>query len=227
MFASLATLSNWWILGFYVISLPFISYLNCKLHFCFILRLLRCELSATVFLIPHLLTLIHPCVDYSYIHGIFSALCFLKRCVIKISPTPLLTVCFQPFPTQLKVAPISVLWRQCYLKLSSDLANYIPCLLPRPRRIKLHSLILFCAPRNARVSQCLQFFIPFTAELWDSLHASVFSPIFDMIFFFNGKIFITSQTLDNPFSYTLWRPLHSVGLFTVYLLLLLTRAPFQ
>ena len=93
-----------------------------------------------------------------------------------------LTDCLQPLSLRRNVASLAIFYRYFHANCSSDLANCMPPLLPRPRCTRLSS---FSHPysvhlSNARVNQYSKSFIPFTGKLWNSLPASVFPPSYDL-----------------------------------------------
>ena len=72
--------------------------------------------------------------------------------------------------------PLSVFYRYFHANCSSELANCMPPLLPRPRNTCLssHAHPYTVQTPFARVNQYLQSFLPSTGKLWNRLPASVF-----------------------------------------------------
>ena len=98
-----------------------------------------------------------------------------------INSSPL-TVCLQPPSYHSNVASLALFYRYFYANCSSDLANCVPPLLPRPRCIRFAS---FSHPysfhfSNARINKYSQSFFPFSGKLWNSLPASIFPPAYDL-----------------------------------------------
>ncbi len=74
------------------------------------------------------------------------------------------SICLQPLSYRCNVASLAIFYRYFHANCSSDLANCMPPLLPRPRCTRLSS---FSHPysvhlSNARVNQYSQSFIPFS-----------------------------------------------------------------
>ncbi len=69
--------------------------------------------------------------------------------------------------------PLSIFYRYFHANCSSELANCMPLLLPRPRRTRLSSQAHFYTVQTpyARVNQYLHSFFRFTGRLWNSLTA--------------------------------------------------------
>ena len=90
-----------------------------------------------------------------------------------------LTDCLQPLSHRRNVASLALYF---LANCSSDLANCMPPLLPRPHctRLASSSHPYFVHLSNARVNQYSQSFIPFSGKLWNSLPASVFPPAYDL-----------------------------------------------
>ena len=90
--------------------------------------------------------------------------------------------CLQPLSHRRNIASLALFYRYFHANCSSDLANCVPPLLPRPRCTRLAS----SSPpysvhlSNARVNQYSQSFFPFSGKLWNSLPASIFPPAYDL-----------------------------------------------
>ena len=120
----------------------------------------------------------------SHVWGGFTHTALLNKVESKafrlINSSPL-TDCLQPLSHHRNVASLALFYRYFHANCSSDLANCMPALLPRPRCTRLAS---FSHPpysvhlSNARVNQYSQSFIPFSGKLWNSLPASVFPPAY-------------------------------------------------
>ena len=122
---------------------------------------------------PQLLTLyrslICPCMEYaSHVWGGSTHTALLNRveskvfCLINSSP---LTDCLQPLSHCRNIASLALFYRYFHANCSSDLANCVPPLLPRPRCTRLasssHPYSVHLS--NARVNQYSQSLNPF---LW-------------------------------------------------------------
>ena len=88
----------------------------------------------------------------------------------------------QPHFHRRNVASLALFYRYFHANRSSDLANCVPLLLPRPRCTRLassfHSYSVHLP--NARVNQYSQSFIPFSGKLCNFPPVSVFLPAYDL-----------------------------------------------
>ena len=139
---------------------------------------------------PQLLTLyrglIRPCMEYvSHVWGGSTHTALLNRVESKtfrlINSSPL-TDCIQSLSHRRNVASLALFYRYFHANCSSDLANCVPPLLPRPycTRLASSSQPYSIQLSNERVNQYFQSFIPFSGKLWNSLPASVFPPAYDL-----------------------------------------------
>ncbi len=97
----------------------------------------------------------------------------------RLISSPPLTSFFLPLKSRRNVASLSIFYRYFHAHCSSELANCMPPLLPRPRCTRLSSQAHSYTVQTpyARVNQYLLSFFPFTGQLWNSLPASVFPPV--------------------------------------------------
>ena len=121
----------------------------------------------------------------SHVWGGSTHIALLNRVEAKafrlINSSPL-TDCLQPLSHRRNVASLALFYRYFHANCSSDLANCVPPLLPRPycTRLASSSQPYSVHLSNARVNQYFQSFIPFSGKLWNSLPASVFPPAYDL-----------------------------------------------
>ena len=101
---------------------------------------------------------------------------------------------------------------------SSDLANCVPPMIPRPRCTRLASSSHPYSDHlsNARVNQYFQPFIPFSGKLWNSLPSSVFPSAYDL----NSFKREVSRHLSHSFGSWIWTlpwTCTSMGFFFIFL----------
>ena len=124
-----------------------------------------------------------------------------SKTISLINSSPL-TDCLQALSHRRNVASFALFHRYFHANCSSDLANCVPPLLPRPRCTRLasssHPYSVHLS--NARVNQYSQSFIPFSGKLWNSLPASAFPPAYGLNFF-KGKV---SRYLCHSFGSRIW-----------------------
>ncbi len=106
----------------------------------------------------------------------------------RLISSPPLTSCLLPLKSCCSVASLSIFYPYFHANCSSELANCMPPLLPRPRCTRLSSQAHSYTDQTpyARVNQYLLSFLPVTGKLWNSLPASVFPPVYDLNAFKRG-----------------------------------------
>ena len=99
-----------------------------------------------------------------------------------------LTDCLDSLSHGQNVTSLSIFYRYFHADCSSELANCLPCLLPRLRctRISTSSHPYSVHLHNARVNQYLHSFIRSSGKLWNSLPLSVFPSAYDLNSFKRG-----------------------------------------
>ena len=139
---------------------------------------------------PQLLTLyrglIRPCMEYaSHVWGGSTHTALLNRMESKafrlINSAPL-SDCLQLLSHRRYVASLALFYSYFHANCSSDLANCVPPLLPRPRCtiLAFSSHPYSVHPSNATVNKYSESFIPFSGKLWNSLPASIFPSAYDL-----------------------------------------------
>ncbi len=96
--------------------------------------------------------------------------------------------CLLPLNCHRDVASLSIFYRYFHAHCSSELANCMPQLLPPPRCTRLSSQAQPYTVQYpyARVNQYLYSFFSVTGKLWNTLHAFVFPPVYDLNIFKRG-----------------------------------------
>ncbi len=86
------------------------------------------------------------------------------------------------------VTSLSIFYRYFHANWSSELANCMPSLLPRPRCTRLSTQAHFNTVQTPfpRVNQYLYSFFLVTGQLWNTLPASVFPPVYVLNAFKRG-----------------------------------------
>ena len=136
--------------------------------------------------------LVRPCIEYAcHVWGGSTHTALLDRVeskAFRLIRSPPLTSCLLPLKSRRDVASLSVFYRYFHANCSSELANCMPPLLPRPRNTRLssHAHPYTVQTPFARVNQYLQSFLPSTGKLWNRLPASVFPPDYDLNAFKRG-----------------------------------------
>ncbi len=102
--------------------------------------------------------------------------------------SPLLTGCILPLNLRRNNVSLSIFYRCFHDNCSSELANCMPPLLPRPRFTRLSSKVHPYTVQipYTRVNQHLQPFIPVTGKLWNSFPLTLLPPTYDLNFL-NGE----------------------------------------
>ncbi len=132
--------------------------------------------------------LVRPCMEYaSHVWGCSTHTVLLNRVESKAFPlinSPPLTDSILPLNLRCSVASLSIFYRYFHANRSSDLANCMPPLLPRPRSTRLSSQAHPYTVQipYTRVNRHLQSFILVIGKLWNSL-LTLFPPIYDLNFF--------------------------------------------
>ncbi len=136
--------------------------------------------------------LVRPCMAYaSHIWRGSTHTALLNRVESKafrlINSYPL-TDCILPLNLRREVASLSIFYRYFHAYCSSEVANCMPPLLPRPRCTRLSSQAhpFTVQIPYVRVDQHLYSFITVTGKLWNSLSLFVFPPTFDLNSFKSG-----------------------------------------
>ena len=183
------------------LGLSFTQKLNWKFHILSLAKSASSRLGVLYrlqpFFSPHqLLTiyrgLVRPCMEYAcHVWGGSTHTALLDRVeskAFRLISSPPLTSCLLPLKSRRNVASLSIFYRYFHANCSSELANCMPPLLPRPRytRLSLQAHPYTVQTPYARVNQYLHSFIPFTGKLWNSLPASVFPPVYDLNAFKRG-----------------------------------------
>ena len=184
-----------------ILGLSFTKNLNWKTHISSLAKTASMKLGVLCrlhqFFSPYqLLTLyrglIRPCMEYaSHVWGGSTHTALLNRVeskAFRLINSPPLTDCLQSLKHRRNVASLSIFYRYFHGYCSSDFANCMPPLLPRPRRTRLSTLShpYSFHLTNSRVNQHLHSFIPFTGKLWNSLPDSVFPASYDLNYFKRG-----------------------------------------
>ncbi len=129
--------------------------------------------------------LVRPCMEYAcHVWGGSThtdLLCREESKAFRPIRSPPLTSCLLPLKFRRYVTSLSIFYRYFHVNCSSELANCMPPLLPRPRctRLSLQAHSYAVQTLYARVNQCLFSFFSLTGKLWKSLPASVFPTVVD------------------------------------------------
>ena len=148
--------------------------------------------SASIFLSLSAACLIRPCMEYgSHVWGASTHTALLRRVeskVFRLINSPPLTDSLDSLSHRRIVASLSIFYRYFLADCSSELANCIPPLLPRPRytRLSTSSYPYSVHLPNARVNQYLHSLLPYTGKICNSLTLSVFPPAYDLRSFKRG-----------------------------------------
>ena len=178
-----------------ILGLSFTQNLNWKLHISSLAKTASSRLGV-LYRLQHFFTpsqmltiykgLVRPCMEYAcHVWGGSTHTALLNRVEAKafrLIRSPPLTDCLPLLNVRRNVASLSIFYRYFHANCSSELANCMPPLLPRPRCTRLST---FSHPYTVqipytRVNQHRDSFLPFAGRLWNNLPHSLFPPSYDL-----------------------------------------------